>query len=59
MKLLVLQHIAVEHPGVWRDFMRAGGVAWDAVELDAGEFIPPLAGYDALISENAGAIIPH
>lgn len=50
MKLLVLQHIAVEHPGVWRDFMRADGVAWDTVELDAGETIPPLAGYDALIS---------
>ncbi|HJN59721.1 MAG TPA: type 1 glutamine amidotransferase [Alphaproteobacteria bacterium] len=50
MKLLVLQHIAVEHPGVWRDFMRAGGVTWEAVELDAGEAIPPLDGYDALIS---------
>ena len=50
MKLLVLQHIAVEHPGVWREFMAAGGVSWDAVELDAGEPIPALAGYDALIS---------
>ena len=50
MKLLVLQHIAIEHPGVWRDFMRAGGVAWDTVELDAGESIPALDGYDALIS---------
>lgn len=50
MKLLVLQHIAVEHPGVWHDFMRAGGVAWDTVELDAGEAIPALDGYDALIS---------
>ena len=50
MKLLVLQHIAVEHPGVWQDFMRAGGGAWDTVELDAGESIPALDGYDALIS---------
>ena len=40
MKLLVLQHIAVEHPGVWHDFTRAGGVAWETVELDAGEAIP-------------------
>jgi GMP synthase-like glutamine amidotransferase len=50
MNILVLQHIAVEHPGVWRDFMRAGDVAWDAVELDAGESLPSLDGYDALIS---------
>jgi len=50
MKFLILQHISIEHPGVFRDFMRAGGVAWDAVELDAGEAIPALDGYDALIS---------
>ena len=24
MKILVLQHVAVEHPGVFRDFLRAG-----------------------------------
>ena len=35
---------------MWRDFMGAGGMAWDAVELDAGEAIPALDGYDALIS---------
>ena len=50
MKFLVLQHIDVEHPGEWRDCMRQAGVAWDAVELDAGEAIPPLDTYDALIS---------
>jgi GMP synthase-like glutamine amidotransferase len=49
MRFLVLQHIAIEHPGVLRDFMAADGVAWDAVELDAGETIPPLDGYDALM----------
>ena len=50
MKFLVLQHIAVEHPGSWRDVMDAHGIAWDRVELDEGGEIPPLDGYDALIS---------
>lgn len=48
MRVLVFQHIAVEHPGIFRDFLAADGFAWDAVELDAGEPIPPLADYDAL-----------
>ena len=48
MRLLVFQHIAVEHPGVFRDFLAAYGIAWDAVELDAGEPIPSLDEYDAL-----------
>lgn len=48
MRILVVQHIAVEHPGILRAFLAADGIAWDAVELDAGETIPPLAGYDAL-----------
>ena len=50
MKFLVLQHIDIEHPGIFRDFMREDRVTWDAVELDEGERIPPLEGYDALIS---------
>lgn len=48
MRFLVLQHIACEHPGIFRRFMAADGVAWDAVELDAGEPIPALESYDAL-----------
>lgn len=48
MKLLVFQHIAIEHPGIFRGFLQADGVAWDTVELDEGEAIPPLDGYDAL-----------
>jgi len=50
VKYLVLQHIDVEHPGILRDFMAADGIAWDAVELDEGEAIPSLDGYDALLS---------
>lgn len=48
MKLLVFQHIACEHPGIFRKFLKEDGIAWDAVELDAGEAIPKLEGYDML-----------
>ena len=47
-KVLVFQHIPIEHPGVMRDFLRADGVEWTAVELDVGEPIPDLGAYDAL-----------
>lgn len=50
MKLLILQHIDVEHPGEWQNCMRHAGDTWDKVELDDGESIPPLESYDALIS---------
>ncbi len=49
MKFLVLQHIGVEHPGIFRDYMQTDGIVWDAIELDQGESIPSLDGYDALI----------
>lgn len=48
VRILVLQHIPVEHPGIFRQFLAQDGVAWDAVELDAGEPIPDLGGYAAL-----------
>lgn len=48
MRLLVFQHIDCEHPGRLRDFLRADSVEWTAVELDAGDPIPPLEDYDAL-----------
>ncbi len=48
MRLLVFQHIACEHPGQLRKFLQADGIEWRAVELDAGEPIPPLEDYDAL-----------
>ena len=49
MRYLVLQHIECEHPGIFRDLMRAAEVSWDAVELDLGEEIPPTGDYDALM----------
>ncbi|MBT6442641.1 MAG: type 1 glutamine amidotransferase [Alphaproteobacteria bacterium] len=49
MHALVLQHLPIEHPGIFRDFMRADGSTWDTVELDLGEMIPDFDGYDAMI----------
>lgn len=48
MRFLVFQHIACEHPAIFRDFMQEDGIPWDAVELDEGETVPDFAGYDAL-----------
>ncbi len=46
---LVFQHVAVEHPGILRDYLRADGIAWDTVEFDEDASIPPLDDYAALI----------
>ena len=48
MKLLVLQHATVEHPGVFRHFLREDGHSYDVVELDQGETLPNLEGYEGL-----------
>ena len=48
VRILVFQHIACEHPGVFRRFLAEDGIAWDAVELDEGQSIPPLETYDML-----------
>ncbi|BBF91442.1 type 1 glutamine amidotransferase [Blastochloris tepida] len=49
MRFLVFQHVDVEHPGTFRELWREAGIEWDAVELDAGEPIPALEPYDALV----------
>jgi len=49
VKFLVLQHIAIEHPGIFRDFMKRDNIQIDTVELDEGEKIPDLKSYDAMI----------
>jgi GMP synthase-like glutamine amidotransferase len=48
MHILVLQHERVEHPGIFREFLAEDGHTWDPVELDEGEALPSLDGYDAL-----------
>lgn len=47
-RLLVFQHLDVEHPGVFRDFLAADGIAWDVIELDTGDAIPDLDRYAGL-----------
>jgi GMP synthase-like glutamine amidotransferase len=49
MKILVLQHVVSEHPGVLRDFLREDGLSWDTIELDEGQEIPDLEPYDLMI----------
>lgn len=48
MHILVLQHATPEHAGVFRQFLTEDGHTWDTVELDKGEALPALDGYDAL-----------
>ncbi len=48
MKILVLKHVEVEHPGRFREFLAEDGHQWDAVELQLGEAPPPIENYDAL-----------
>jgi len=47
-RLLVFQHLDVEHPGVFREFLARDRVQVTTVQLDASEPIPSLDGYDAL-----------
>lgn len=49
-KILVFQHVECEHPGIFREFMTSDGFEWTAVELDEGEPIPDLSGFDILIA---------
>ena len=48
MHILVLQHVAAEHPGILRSFLAEDGHTWTPVELDEGEPLPTLDGVDAL-----------
>lgn len=48
MHILVLQHADVEHPGIFRSFLREDGHSWDTVELNNGAPLPDINGYDAL-----------
>ena len=49
MRILVLQHASVEHPGIFLEFFREDGFTWDTAELDAGETIPALEPYDFML----------
>ena len=49
MKFLILQHINIEHPGIFLKFMREDNIKMDTIELDENEKIPNLDPYDAMI----------
>src|SRR5271157_3970528 len=49
MRILVFQHLSVEHPGIFRSLWTNAGHDWRAVELDANEPIPNLNGFDLLV----------
>lgn len=49
MNLLILQHAASEHPGIFLDFFREDGFRWTTVELDEGEPIPKLDPFDLMV----------
>jgi len=49
MKFLVLQHINIEHPGIFLNYIKSDKIKIDTIELDEGEKIPKLNSYDAMI----------
>ena len=49
MRILVFQHVPVEHPGVFCEFWRENGDEWRTVELDADQTIPDLTDFDLLV----------
>jgi GMP synthase-like glutamine amidotransferase len=48
MKILVFQHLRVEHSGIFAAFWREAGHSEHVVELDEGEVIPDLENFDML-----------
>ncbi len=48
-RVLVFQHMELARPGIFRDCLRADGIEWDVVALEAGGAIPALEDYDALL----------
>lgn len=48
LRILIFQHLAVEHAGIFGDFWHEAGHECHVVELDGGEPIPDLASFDML-----------
>ena len=47
-RIAVLQHLAVEHPGVFRNFLNTDAIEWEVFELDDCAQLPALNNFDAL-----------
>ena len=50
MRVLVLQHIACEPPGVYEDVLRERGASLQRVETDEGEPLPDWRGFDSIVA---------
>jgi GMP synthase (glutamine-hydrolysing) len=50
VRVLVLQHIACEPPGVFEDVLRERGAELHRVELDEGEQLPDWREFDAIVA---------
>ena len=50
MRVLVIQHIACEPPGAYEDVLLERGATIHRVELDEGEPLPELDGFDAVVA---------
>ncbi len=50
MRVLVLQHIACEPPGVYEDVLHERGASIHRVELDEGDPLPDWRGFDAIVA---------
>ena len=50
MRVLVLQHIACEPPGAYEEVLRERDAIIERVELDEGQTLPGLAGFDAVVA---------
>ena len=50
MRVLVLQHIACEPPGVFEDVLRERGATLQRVEVDEGEPLPDRGTFDAIVA---------
>ena len=48
MRILVLQHVEIEHPAIFRKFLAEDGHDWTAVQLGSGEALPSLDDFDSL-----------
>lgn len=49
MRILVFQHLAIEHPGIFRQFWREDGYRSVTIEIDEGEPIPAFDNFDLLV----------
>jgi GMP synthase-like glutamine amidotransferase len=50
MRFLVIQHIACEPPGAYEDDMLARCIAFEQVQIDAGEQLPSWRSFDAVVA---------